>query len=206
MANLDITIRTETPADFLETENITREAFWKLDPKNEQSGRPGCVEHFLLNLLRSSHSYIPELSLVAEAEGQLVGNILYTKSKVVSPDGTEHEMTLFGPLSVLPRYQKMGVGGELIRRSAQLARELGYRAVIIYGHPTYYPRHGFVNAERYGITTADGKNFDAFMALELSPGALDGIGGRFYYDPIFDNLPDDKLIEFDKKFPPKKAY
>jgi uncharacterized protein YdhG (YjbR/CyaY superfamily) len=99
---------------------------------------------------------------------------------------------------VLPKYQKQGVGGRLIRDSLEAARELGYRAVLIYGYESYYPRFGFKPASEYGITTEDGKNFPAFMALPLYDGALDGVHGRLICDEVYTTLDkneSDKLNE-----------
>ncbi|MFA7180701.1 MAG: N-acetyltransferase [Bacteroidales bacterium] len=110
----------------------------------------------------------------AEADSNEVGGV-YAACRVVC----------VGPVSVLPERQKEGIGCKLLYHLLERADELGYDAAFLYGHPEYYPRFGFVNAERYGITTRDGKNFDAFMALELSPGALSGITGRFVEDDAF---------------------
>jgi predicted N-acetyltransferase YhbS len=80
------------------------------------------------------------------------------------------------------------VGSALIHKTLEVARELGYRAVLIFGHESYYPRFGFKHASEYGITTADGKNFPAFMALPLYDGALDGVHGRLVYNEVYDTL------------------
>jgi hypothetical protein len=73
------------------------------------------------------------------------------------------------------------------------------------GNPAYYHRFGFVNAERFGITTADGSNFDAFMVRELVPGSLDGIKGQYYYS-IGLEIDKNALEVFDSEFPPKEKY
>jgi predicted N-acetyltransferase YhbS len=139
----------------------------------------------LVHLLRNAPVYVPELDYVAEVDGKLVGNVMYSKAKVIDCRGSEHEVLTFGPLSVLPEYWNQGVGSALMRHTIIEAKRLGYRAIIFYGHPDYYPRFGFRNAEAFKITSPDGKNFDALMAMPLYDGALDGISGAFHEDPAF---------------------
>lgn len=198
-----INIRQERPEDEYTVEELTRDAFWE---KFWGEGQVICDEHLLVHRLRKCAAFVPELSLVAEIDGKLVGHIIYSKSKVVSESGAEHEMLTFGPLSVRPDFQNRGIGKALMRRSFELAREIGYRAVIIFGHPDYYTRVGFRRAGEFGISTSDGQNFDPFMAYPLFDGALDGISGRYYHDEVYDNLSDEDVREFDKKFPPKARY
>ena len=200
---MNLHIRIETPDDYYAVEALTREAFWEFW---ETDGRVICDEHLLVHRLRFAPSFVPDLSLIAELDGKIVGHIIYSKSKVVSDFGHEHEVLTFGPLSVLPEVQKRGVGQSLMHYSFDVARRLGYRAVIIYGHPDYYPRVGFRHAAEVGITDPDGKSFDYIMALPLYDGALDGISGKHYIDPVYFALTQEDTLEFDKRFPPKAPY
>jgi len=199
----NINIRIETPADYRTVEEITREAFWRFWGINDQKITD---VHLLVHKLRNAEGFVPELDFVAEIDGKIVGHIIYSKSKVVDDDGNEYETLTFGPLSVLPEFQSKGIGKALMRHSFDEARKLGYRCVIIFGHPDYYPRVGFRRAAEFGITTSDGKTFDPFMALPLYEGALDGISGRYYIDPVYDNLTQEEALEFDKGFSPKEAF
>ncbi len=195
-----VIFRGEEERDFLESEEITREAFWNIY-------NPGCSEHFLITKIREHDSYIPELTLVAELDGKLVGSIYYTESKIISEDSSKEfpvKATTFGPVAVDPEYQNMGIGSELIKRTLSKASELGYKAVFIFGNPSYYSKFGFVSASRYGITTKDGNNFDAFMCLELDKGALIGIRGKYMEPEVFENIRERELEEYDSKFPPKE--
>ena len=195
---MELTIRRETPADYRAVENLTREAFWGC------MDNPTCDgEHLIVRRLRASSDYVPELDLVAEANGMLAGHILYAKAKIVSPDGQETEILGFGPLSVLPSYQKQGVGGALIRYSIREAASLGYRAIVIFGHPDYYPRFGFRPAAEFGITAPDGSNCDAMMALELYKGALNGVRGKFFESSAYEVTPED-VAAFEKEFSSKE--
>jgi len=135
---------------------------------------------------------------VAEVDGRLVGNIMYSKAYVLSESGNKHEVINFGPLTVLPEYQKMGVGGALLKHSIEVAKNLGYNAILIFGHPTYYPRFGFKEAKEFDITTKDGKNSPAFMAMELFKDALLDISGKFYESPLFEMDIKD-VLKYDKE-------
>ena len=146
---------------------------------------------------------MPELDLVAEADNRIVGNVIYSKAKVVSKHGEETEVLTFGPLSVLPSYWHKGVGTALMRYSITEAKRKGYRAIIFYGHPDYYPRFGFRNAAAFSITSPDGKNFDALMAMPLYDGGLDGISGAFHEDEAF-NVDSEAAEEYNKLFAPKE--
>ena len=190
---MDIVIRKERPEDYWNTEYMTQKAFWNLHV-------PGCSEHLLVHKLRTDAAYIPELSRVAEKDGKIVGTIMYSRSKVVDKNMV-YEVLTFGPLCVEPSFQNTGIGGLLLETTMQLARTAGHKAIIIFGEPGYYPKHGFVPCDPFGITTSNGENFDAFMGIELIPGGLDGIRGKFYTAEVFENLTEEGVNEFNKKFP-----
>lgn len=190
---MSITLRLEQPEEYRAVENLTREAFWGFTS-------PTCDEHYIVHLLRSVPAFLPELDFVAEMDGRLVGNVMYSKAKVVDDDGNETEVLTFGPLSVLPAYWNRGVGSALMRHSIREAKQMGHGAIVFYGHPDYYPRFGFRNAGAFGITTPNGKNFDALMAMPLHDGALDGVSGAFHEDPVFAVKSEDAEA-FDQTFP-----
>jgi len=104
---------------------------------------------------------------------------------------------------VLPSYQKKGIGEQLLRHTIERAKRLDYNAIFIYGNPKYYSRFGFVNSEKYSISTHDGSNFDDFMTLELHKGALNGITGHYYEDNLF-NVNKEEVDIFDQGFPFKE--
>lgn len=197
IGDMDITLRPEQPEDYRETEHLTREAFWNLF-------RPGCDEHYLLHVMRSDPSFIPELDFVAVKDGRILGNIVYAKGRVTDKAGGSHEVITFGPVSVLPDAQKSGIGASLILHTLDLARKLGYRAVIILGHPDYYPRFGFKRAREFGLTTETGETFDPFMALELLPGGLSMIGGGVFHESEAYKVDQEASALFDQTFPYKE--
>lgn len=193
---LPIELRPERPADFHTVEELTRDAFW-----NHYA--PGCSEHYLAHVLRDSPDFVRELDYVAVHDGQVVGNIMYTKARIVPDQGEEREVLCFGPLAVAPAFQGQGVGGQLIGHTAALAREMGYGAILILGDPDYYSRFGFVPAQRYGIGTSWGVYIISLQALVLRPGALDGCAG--YFEESGDFQIDPAAVEaFDRHFPPRE--
>lgn len=192
----DITIRLEEPEDYRTVEHLTREAFWNHHV-------PGCDEHYLAHVLRKSSCFVPELDFVAEHSGEIVGNIMYTRAKILCDSGEPCPVLCFGPLSVLPEWQGEGVGSALVRHSLRRASELGHTAVLIYGDPAYYSRLGFLPAESFGIGTADDYYMDALQALELVAGALREKQGRFQEDHAYE-VDADASAAFDKSFPTKE--
>lgn len=188
-------MRREEPVDRREVENLTREAFWGMRG-------PRCDEHLLVHRLRESDAFVPELDVVAEVDGSLVGDIVFSRAQVVGEGGSWDVLT-FGPLSVLPERQGSGVGGALMRHTLAEAARLGHRAVVFYGYPGHNPRFGFVRGGEVGITTPGGGTFDSLMALELVDGGLDGVRGEFDEAPAFHIDPADAEA-FDATFPAKE--
>ena len=181
-------IRREAEEDFRAVEELTREAFWNLNS-------PGCEEHYLVHQLRAHEDFLPELDHVAAHGAEIAASILYSRSRV-----EDVPTVTFGPLSVLPVYQRMGAGSALVRHTLALCREMGHRAVIIYGDPAYYRRFGFRPAEAFDICTADGMYAAALHVLELWPGSMEGVHGRFFESDAFET--DVRAAEaFDKDFP-----
>lgn len=179
---MEIKIRLEKPSDYKAVESLTYKAFVDAFPERKACE---CDEHLLAHKLRGVPAFIPELDYVAEIDGEIIGNIMYSKAKVVGENQADFEVLTFGPVSVLPEYQNRKVGSELIRYTIAKAKHMGYLAILIFGHPEYYPRFGFKAAANFGIQTDKGENFPAFMALELQEGALSHVRGRLHIDDVF---------------------
>ena len=162
---MDINIRREEEKDRRIVEELTREAFWNLHV-------PGCDEHYLVHLLRTHPDFIPELNFVAELNGTIVGNIMYTKSAIIDKTGGTVETLTFGPLSVLPDFQRKGIGSALIQHTLDIARSQEYPAVIIHGHPKNYIRSGFKISKDFGISDTDNRYPYHLLVAELHPGAI----------------------------------
>ncbi|OFX54855.1 MAG: GNAT family N-acetyltransferase [Bacteroidetes bacterium GWB2_41_8] len=176
--NQNITIRQETTEDYDRVIELTQEAFETLDISDHTEGQ-------LVERLRKAPTFIPELSLVAELDGQLVGHILFTRMQIKNKRETFDSLVL-GPVSVLPEFQKQGIGRQLIVAGHQKARELGFQSVILIGHPEYYPRFGYKTASSFGLKVSmELPSDDVFMAAELTENALSGVSGIVVFPPEF---------------------
>ena len=103
----DIIIRRETLFDYEAVEYLTREAFWNVY-------RPGCTEHYVVHILRHDPDFVPELDLVMERDGQLIGHVLYMRAKIIADDGRKISLMTFGPISISPDCQRQGLGKRLL--------------------------------------------------------------------------------------------
>lgn len=167
-------IRQERPEEFQAIYDLVKAAF---ETAKVTSGK----EQEFVNFLRASEGYIPQLALVAEDGGELVGHIMLTKTFVADGD-KKHEILLLAPVSVATEHRNKGIGSELIRESLTLAKDLGYCGVILVGHPGYYPRFGFKAASGFGIANDQGIPDEVVMACELAPDALKDVSGVIHFE------------------------
>jgi len=192
-------LRPETPADYRPVEELTRAAFWNLYI-------PGCVEHYVAHSMRSHPDFLPEYTFVAELDGALAGSILYTRAWLLDERDQPLDILTFGPVCVLPRLQRQGIGGALIRRTAELAARNGEKAIVIFGDPHNYCKHGFKNGKDLNISDLNGDYPYAMLARELAPGALAGHAWKYTYSACY-HVDESAAEAFDRQFPPlAKAY
>jgi putative acetyltransferase len=169
-------IRTETPSDIRDIFALHNDAF-------AQDG-----EARLVNALRNDGDFTTDLSLVAIHDDRIIGHVLFPPITIESGDGTQKSVPAraLAPLGVDPAFQCQGVGAALLEEGLNTCRHLGHRSVFVVGHPGYYPRFGFSTARTFGITVDFPCPDEAFMAIELVPGALDGVHGTVRYPPAFE--------------------
>ena len=195
----DIIIRIETPTDYAAAENLTREAFWNVYC-------PGCTEHYILHSVRGKAGFVPELSLVMELDGRLIGHIMYVRSEIRADDGGRIPVMTFGPISIAPEVQRQGYGTILLRESMHRAGLLGAGAIAIEGNIGFYGKSGFVVASAGGIHyAAEPRDAEVpyFLSCELKPGFLGGVTGT-YQDPECYRVDAAEAERFDARFPPKE--
>ncbi len=194
-----INIRNERDTDYQKVEKLTREAFYNLYT-------PGCVEHYLVHIMRGHKDFITELDFVLELNDEVIGNIMYTKAKLIDEAGKQKDILTFGPVCIAPRYQRMGYGKMLIEHSFKRAIELGYDTIVIFGNPCNYVRYGFKSCKRYNICLQNGKYPAAMMVKELQRNILDGKKWFYFESPVMSvNLEDarkydDSLEYIEKKY------
>ena len=173
-----VTIRKENQFDYNRVFDLTQKAFETLEISDHNEGK-------LVEKLRKAPTFIDELSLVAEISGQVVGHILFTPI-IIESGKQQYQSLVLAAVSVLPEFQKKGIGGLLIHAGHQKAIELGYQSAILLGHPDYYPRFGYKSASTFGIKThLELPSDDVFMAVELTEGALSQVSGMVIFPPEF---------------------
>jgi putative acetyltransferase len=170
-----VEIRAENEADRESIYEVNKLAFGQED------------EPRLVDALRESEDFIPELSLVAAKEGEVVGHILFSPIAIETERGYVRVLSL-APMAVLPEFQRQGIGSELARYGLKECERFGHEAVVVIGHPEYYPRFGFSSARAKGLEAPFEVPDEAFMVLEIKEGALDGVSGTIKYPPAFDGL------------------
>ena len=198
-------IRLETPEDYREVECLTREAFWNIY-------RPGCSEHFVLNRYRVNPDFIPELDLVMEEDGKIIGHVMFSKAELTLPDGSRKSSWTFGPISIHPDYKRKGYGLLLLNHALEKARGMGVGFLCMEGNIDFYKHAGFDLASKmkihYHAEPADAE-VPYFLAQELIPGWLEanGVTEATYCPPkgyfVADMNPD-AFESYEATFPPKE--
>lgn len=201
--NKALTIRRETEKDYEAVEKMIREAFYNLYV-------PGCTEHYLAHVIRGHEDFISELDLVLLDGEQIIGNIMYTKARLVDEQGNEKKILTFGPVSIRPGYQRQGHGKRLMEYSFEQAEALGYDVIVIFGNPGNYVSRGFKSCRKYNVCLEDGTWPASMLVKELREGALDGRKWIYYQSPAFEidegqaQCFDDGLEKMEKKVQPSQ--
>ena len=194
-----IIIRPETEADFRAVENLVREAFWNVY-------RPGCLEHYVIHVLRDDPAFVKELDFVMELDGELIGQNLFVKTHIDADDGRTVEVLTMGPIGIAPERKRQGYGKKLLDYSLEKAKALGFGAVLFEGNIGFYGKSGFDYARNFGIRYHDleeGEDDSFFLCKELIPGYLKDVTG-VYQTPQGYYVDDADVDAFDKAFPPKE--
>lgn len=174
---MEILIRQEVSSDFARVYEVVKEAFLNAAHTNHD-------EQNLVIRLRNSAAFIPELSLVAMVDGRVVGHIMFTKI-AIRADKKTHAALVLAPVAVLPEMQGKGIGRKLILAGHEIARSLGFTAVILVGHPGYYPRFGYRKASTFGLSLPIAVPDEAFMACQLTENALAEVNGVVEFPKAF---------------------
>lgn len=196
--NKNYTIRLERQEDYRAVENLTREAFWNLSVL-------GCDEHYLVHVMRNHEDFIPELDFVIEADGKIIGNVMYVKAKLSDEKGEKKNILSFGPVCIHPDYQRRGYGKALLEYSFEKAIQLGYDTIVIYGNPDNYVARGFKSCKKYNVCLEGDIYPCAMLVKELKEGSLDGRKWCYLESPVATLCGDvEAVAKFDAQFPPKE--
>lgn len=194
-----LNIRNEKPEEFRVVENLVRESFWNVY-------RPGCLEHFVLHELRNDADFVKELDFVMEKDGEIIGQNIFMKAKIMADDGREIPILTMGPICIKNDLKRQGYGKFLLDYSLEKATELGFGAICFEGNINFYGKSGFTFASEKGIRyhgLPEGADSSFFLCKELKNGYLDGITGE-YSTPQGYFFNEEKAEEFDKEFPKKE--
>ena len=162
-------VRQEKPSDFQDIYDLVKVGFQTAEVSN------GNEQDYVIKL-RASGNYIPELALVAEESGKLIGYIMLTKT-YVSHSNSKFEALLLAPLCVALDHRNLGIGSKLVVEGLKLAKNLGYTTVFVVGNPLFYSRFGFQSSVLFGIKHVPMIPDQFVMVNELSVGALTDVVG-----------------------------
>ena len=162
-------IREETAADLEAIREVNRRAF-----AQEQEGN-------IVDALRSNGAAL--LSMVAIADGEVVGHIMYSPATVGETRGAA-----LGPMAVLPEFQRQGIGRGLVEAGNQKLKDMGYPFIIVVGHAEYYPRFGFTSGSKHSIRCEWDLPDEVFMLAVLDPVKMQGVSGLAKYRPEFSTV------------------
>ncbi|KAF2330350.1 GNAT family N-acetyltransferase [Flavobacterium ginsenosidimutans] len=170
---MEVTLRQENKNDFESVFQLIEKAFEKEEHSDHK-------EQFLVERLRKSDAFIPELSVVAESDNRIVGHILFTRLKIINDKDVFNCLSL-APVSVLPDFQRKGIGSKLILYGHEVAKKLGYKFVILLGHQDYYPRFGYELCEKYNIKMPFDVPSENCMVFALIKDGLHNVSGNVIY-------------------------
>ena len=194
----DYTIRLERKEEHREVEHLIREAFWNVY-------RPGCLEHYVINQLRSDPAFVPELDFVMVRDGRIIGQNMFMRAVIKADDGRDIPIMTMGPICITPELKRQGYGKILLDHSLEKAAALGCGALCFEGNIGFYGKSGFTYARNFGLRyrgLPEGADDSFFLCRELIPGYLRGITGE--YGPPEGYFVDQQAAEeFDQTFPPK---
>ncbi len=194
----DYTIRLERKEEYREVENLIRESFWNVY-------QPGCLEHYVIHVLRDDPAFVKELDFVMEQDGRLIGQNMFMKTVIDADDGRTIPVLTMGPICITPPLTRRGYGKKLLDYSLEKAAAMGFGAVLFEGNIRFYGKSGFDYARHFGIRYHDlpeGADDSFFLCKELKPGYLAGITG-VYRTPQGYYVPEADAEAFDKGFVPK---
>ena len=172
---MSITFRREEERDHRAVENMVRESFWNVY-------RPGCTEHYVLRHLRGDPAFVPELDIVMEKDGRLIGQNMFMRACIHADDGREIPIMTMGPICIDPEFKRQGYGKMLLDHSLERAAEIGCPALCFEGNILFYGKSGFTYASDFGIRyhgLPEGADASFFLCKVLKSGYLDGITGVY---------------------------
>ena len=194
----DCVIRLERKEEYREVETLVRDSFWNVY-------RPGCLEHYVLHVLRDDSAFVPELDFVMVKDGRIIGQNMFMRAVINADDGRELPIMTMGPICIANDLKRQGYGKLLLDYSLEKATELGCGALCFEGNIDFYGKSGFSYASDFGIRyhgLPEGEDASFFLCRELIKGYLDGVTGE-YSTPQGYFVDEAEAEKFDALFEPK---
>lgn len=195
----NIIIENEKASEQFEVENLVRESFWNVY-------RPGCLEHYVLHLMRNDENFVKELDFVLKLNGKIIGQNVFYKTELRLDSGEKLPILTMGPICIAPEYKRKGFGKILLDFSLEKAKKMGFGAVCFEGNIDFYGKSGFCFARNFGIRyhgLPDGEDDSFFLCKELKPNYLKDVKGEYATPEIY-MVSEDDAESFDKNFPKKE--
>lgn len=199
MNDKDCLIRLETKKDRRAVEELVRESFWNVY-------RPGCLEHYVLHVLRDDPAFLPELDFVMEKDGEIIGQNIFMKTVIHAEGGADIPILTMGPICIRNDLKRQGYGKKLLDYSLEQAAAMGFGAVCFEGNIDFYGKSGFRYAREFGLRYHDlpeGADDSFFLCKELKEGYLSGVTG-VYATPEGYYVDEAEAEAFDRVFSPKE--
>lgn len=193
---MSLVIRREEKSDERNNENLVREAFWNVY-------KPGCLEHFVLHVMRESPGFIKDLNFVMEEDGELIGQVVFHEAELIMKDGSRLPIVTFGPIGIRPDKKRKNYGTVLLAYAMNKAKEYGIKALLMEGNIDFYGKLGFTKACDKGILY-HGQTADFLLCRELERGYLDDSEGANYITPSVYYVDETEADKFDNTFPYKE--
>lgn len=195
MKKENLIIRLEQENEQREVENLVRECFWNVY-------QLGCMEHYVLHLIRKNEFFVPNLNFVLLLDNKIIGQVVFVVAKIVLDDKTVLPVLTFGPICISPQRQKKGYGKILLDFALGKAKELGYNCVLLEGDINFYSKCGFDYARNFNIRyhgLESGVDDSFFLCKELQKGCLSNLSGEYFTPEVYYVDPKE-VDEFDKNF------
>ena len=194
----DCLIRLERPEDYREVETLIRVSFLNVY-------RPGCLEHYVIHVLRDDPAFVPELDFVMEKDGAIIGQNMFMRTRIDADDGRTIPILTMGPICIANPLKRQGYGKTLLDFSLEKAAAMGFGAVAFEGNIRFYGKSGFDYARSFGLRYHDlpeDADSSFFLCRELIRGYLDGVTG-VYRTPQGYYVDEAEAEAFDRGFAPK---
>ena len=193
---MSLVIRNEEKNEERAVEELVRESFWNVY-------RPGCLEHYVLHVMRSSPGFYNDLNFVMYLDDVLIGQVVFHEAELILKDGSIKKIATFGPIGIHPDYKRKKYGMILLAFALNKAKEKGIKALLMEGNIDFYGTLGFIRASDKNILYY-GQSVDFLLCKELEEGFFNNSDNANYMTPKVYYVDENEAEIFDSNFKPKE--